>query len=178
MNALNLRAKIAAQVTTRERLRDIIREYSKETFLDLQEQIMDYVKTAVRNRIALIPDGTWYSNAFLDHDGVEDKLYRYKLKLTKKGDKLLLDFTGTSKQAAGSVNSAYSGLIGGVVQTLFPLLCFDLPWSHGAIADCFEIISEEGTINNCYLSGRDQHGDRQFLPDDRQRDLGSDVADV
>ena len=149
MNALNLRAKIAAQVTTRERLRDIIREYSKETFLDLQEQIMDYVKTAVRNRIALIPDGTWYSNAFLDHDGVEDRLYRYKLKLTKKGDKLLLDFTGTSKQAAGSVNSAYSGLIGGVVQTLFPLLCFDLPWSHGAIADCFEIISEEGTINNC-----------------------------
>lgn len=149
MNALNLRAKIAAQVTTRERLRDIIREYGKETFLDLQEQIMDYVKTAVRKRIALLPDGTWFSNAFLDHDGVEDKLYRYKLKLTKKGDKLILDFTGTSKQAAGSVNSAYSGLIGGVVQTLFPLLCFDLPWSHGAIADCFEIISEEGTINNC-----------------------------
>jgi N-methylhydantoinase B/oxoprolinase/acetone carboxylase alpha subunit len=149
MNALNLRAKIAAQVTTRERLRDIIREYSKETFLALQEQIMDYVKTAVRKRIALIPDGTWYSNAFLDHDGVEDKLYRYKLKLTKKDDKLILDFTGTSKQAAGSVNCAYSGLIGGVVQTLFPLLCFDLPWSHGAIADCFEIISQEGTINNC-----------------------------
>jgi N-methylhydantoinase B len=149
MNALNLRAKIAAQVTTRERLRDIVREYGKDTFLALQEQIMEYVKTAVRKRIALIPDGTWYSNAFLDHDGVEDKLYRYKLKLTKKGDKLILDFTGTSKQAGGSVNSAYSGLIGGVVQTLFPLLCFDLPWSHGAIADCFEIISEEGTINNC-----------------------------
>ncbi len=86
MNALNLRAKIAAQVTTRERLRDIIREYGKETFLALQEQIMDYVKTAVRKRIALIPDGTWYSNAFLDNDGVEDNLYRHKLKLTKKGD--------------------------------------------------------------------------------------------
>jgi N-methylhydantoinase B len=149
MNALNLRAKIAAQVTTRDRLRDIIREYGKDTFLDLQEQIMDYVRSAVRKRIAMLPDGTWFSNAFLDHDGVEDQLFRYKLKLTKKDDRLILDFTGTSKQAMGSVNCAYSGLIGGVVQTLFPLLCFDLPWSHGSIADCFEIISEEGTINNC-----------------------------
>jgi N-methylhydantoinase B len=148
MNALNLRAKIAAQVTTRERLRDIIREYGKDTFIGLQHQILDYVRTALRKRIAQLPDGTWYSHAFLDHDGVQDEIYRFELKLTKKKDKLTFDFTGTSKQAAGSINCAYSGLIGGVVQTIFPLLCFDLPWSHGAVADCIEIISELGTINN------------------------------
>lgn len=84
----------------------------------------------------------------LDHDGFEDKIYRCDLKLTKRGDKLTFDFTGTSKQAAGSINCAFSGLIGGVVQMLFPLLCFDLPWSHGAITDCIEIISEPGTVNN------------------------------
>jgi len=148
MNALNLRAKIAAQVTTRERLRDMIREYGKDTFIDLQHQIIDYVRTSLRRRIAKLPDGVWFSHGFLDHDGVEDKVYRFKLKLTKKGEKLIFDFTGTSKQAGGSINCAYSGLIGGVVQTVFPLLCFDLPWSHGAVADCIEIISEPGTVNN------------------------------
>jgi N-methylhydantoinase B len=148
MNALNLRAKIAAQVTTRERLRDIIREYGKDTFIDLQHQILDYVRTSLRRRIGKLPDGVWYSHAFLDHDGVEDRMYRFKLKLTKTGEKLIFDFTGTSEQARGAINSAYSGLIGGVVQTIFPLLCFDLPWSHGAVADCIEIISEPGTVNN------------------------------
>lgn len=148
MNALNLRAKIAAQVTTRERLRDIIREFGKDTFLDLQHQILDYVRTSLRRRIGQLPDGVWYAHAFLDHDGVEDRMYRFRLKLTKTGEKLIFDFTGTSKQALGAINSAYSGLIGGVVQTIFPLLCFDLPWSHGAVADCIEIISEPGTVNN------------------------------
>jgi N-methylhydantoinase B len=148
MNALNLRAKIAAQLTTRERLRDIIREYGRDTFVGLQHQILDYVRTALRKRISTLPDGIWFSHGFLDHDGVNDRIYRFELKLTKKADKLIFDFTGTSKQAAGSINCAYSGLIGGVVQTIFPLLCFDLPWSHGAVADCIEIISEPGTVNN------------------------------
>lgn len=148
MNALNMRAKIAAQVTTRERLRDIIREYGRDTFIGVQHQILDYVRDSVRKRIARIPDGIWYATSLLDHDGFEDRIYRCDLKLTKRGDRLIFDFTGTSKQAAGSINCAYSGLVGGVVQTLFPLLCFDLPWSHGAIADCIEIISELGTVNN------------------------------
>jgi N-methylhydantoinase B len=148
MNALNLRAKVAAQVTTRERIRDIIREYGRDTFIDLQHRIIDHVRTALRKRIGQLPNGAWYAEAFLDHDGVEDKIYRFRLKLTKTGDRLIFDFTGTSPQAKGPINCAYSGLIGGVVQTLFPLLCFDLPWAHGAVADCIEIISEPGTVNN------------------------------
>jgi N-methylhydantoinase B len=148
MNGLNLRAKIAAQVTTRERLRDIIREYGKDVFIGVQYQILDYVRDGLRKRIAKLPNGVWYASALLDHDGVEDKFYRFELKLTKRGNKLIFDFRGTSKQAAGSINSAYSGLIGGIVQVLFPLMCFDLPWSHGAIEDCIEVISDQGTVNN------------------------------
>jgi N-methylhydantoinase B len=148
VNALNLRAKIAAQTTTRERLREIVAEYGLTTFLGVQEQIIDYVKRSLKKRIAALPDGTWYGNTLLQHDGVTDRLYELKLVLTKSGERMVFDFTGTAKQAQGSVNCAYSGLIGGVTQVLFPLLCFDLPWSQGALLDCIEIISEEGTINN------------------------------
>lgn len=148
VNALNLRAKIAAQMTTHQQLREIIRQYGKDTFLALQEQIIDYVRDSVRRRIAPLPDGIWYASALLDHDGVENRLYRLQLALTKQGDHLTFDFTGTSKQAPGSINCAWSGLIGGILQVLFPLLCFDLPWSHGALRDCITIVSEPGTINN------------------------------
>jgi N-methylhydantoinase B/oxoprolinase/acetone carboxylase alpha subunit len=148
VNALNLRAKIAAQVTTRERLREIVAEYGLRTFLGVQEQIVDYVKRSLKKRIAALPDGKWYGNTLLQHDGVNDRLYELKLVLTKQGERMVFDFTGTAAQAPGSINCAYSGLIGGVTQVLFPLLCFDLPWSQGALLDCIEIISEPGTINN------------------------------
>jgi N-methylhydantoinase B len=148
INALNLRAKIAAQMTTHERLREIIRQYGKDTFLALQEQVIEYVRNAVRRRIAPLPDGVWYATALLDHNGVENRLYRLHLALTKQGDHLTFDFTGTAGQAVGSINCAWSGLVGGILQVLFPLLCFDLPWSHGAVRDCISIVSEPGTINN------------------------------
>lgn len=148
VNALNLRAKIAAQITTRERLREIVAEYGLTTFLGVQEQIIDYVKRSLKKRIAGLPDGKWYGNTLLQHDGVTDRLYELKLVLTKSGERMVFDFTGTAKQAPGSINCAYSGLIGGVTQVLLPLLCFDLPWSQGALLECIEIISEEGAINN------------------------------
>lgn len=148
VNALNLRAKIAAQVTTRERLREIVAEYGLTTFLAVQEQIVDYVKRSVKKRIAALPDGIFFANTLLQHDGVNDRHYELKLVMKKTGDRLGFDFTGTAKQAPGSINCAYSGLIGGVTQVLFPLLCFDLPWSQGALLDCIDIVSEEGTVNN------------------------------
>jgi N-methylhydantoinase B len=148
MNALNLRAKIAAQNMTGERLREIIEEYGKDTFLAVQQQILDYVERSIRARIAELPDGTWYANAFLDHDGLANRLYRLRLALTKDGDHLTFDFTGTDPQAPGTVNCAWSGLVGGILQAAFPLLCYDLPWSHGAVMRCIDIVSEEGTINN------------------------------
>jgi N-methylhydantoinase B len=148
INALNLRAKIAAQAGTRERLLEIVREYGVEAFLACQQQILDYVRRALRTRIASLPDGTWYASAMLDHNGVENRIYRLKLALTKRGERLLFDFTGTDRQAEGVINCAWSGLIGGILQVAFPLLCYDLPWSHGAVVDCIDIVSEPGTINN------------------------------
>ena len=149
VNALNLRAKIASQVTTKARILDVIREYGKDTFLAVQRDVVEHVSRSVKKRIAQLPDGTWRANCILDHDGVQNHLYRMKLALTKRGDRLTFDFRGTSKQAPGPINCARSGLIGGVIQVLFPLLCFDLPWSHAGVSDCIDIISEEGTINNC-----------------------------
>lgn len=148
INGLNLRAKIASQIKTRERIHEIIRTYGKETFLAVQAQIIDHVRTTVRQRLQALPDGTWYATAFLDHDGHSNEIYELKLAMTKRGDRLVFDFRGTSPQAPGPINCTWSGLVGGVLQIFFPLLCYDTPWSHAAAMDCIEIISDEGTINN------------------------------
>src|SRR5690606_6355611 len=107
-NSLNLRAKIAAQEQTAQRLCELAEDIGKDSFLAFQEEILDYVKDTVKQRLSELPDGTWYSQTFIDHDGNNDQIYRLRLAMTKTHDRLTFDFTGTDPQALGPVNCTYS----------------------------------------------------------------------
>ena len=69
LNALNMRARVAALRTTEQRLGDLIAQYGIDTFLAAQEGIIDYVGRVVRQRLRDIPDGSWFAQGYLDHDG-------------------------------------------------------------------------------------------------------------
>jgi N-methylhydantoinase B len=145
---VNLHAKMGAQSLAQARILELIDELGVDAYLDLQSRILRDVTETVREQLRLIPDGEWTVTTFLDHDGVSDAIYELRLCARKTGDKLVLDFTGTSPQAPGPINCARSGLVAGILEVLVPAFCVDVPWAHGAVADCVEIISEPGTINN------------------------------
>ena len=148
LNGLNMRARIAAINRTRQRIREVIGEYGLETFLEAQKQILELVRSSLARRLRSLPEGTWTAEAFLDHDGNQNRLYRIRLRMTKREDRLKFDFTGTDKQARGAVNCTRVGLESGILSAVLPILCYDLPWSPGGIMPLIDIVSEEGTINN------------------------------
>ena len=147
-NYLNMKARVSSQIMTRRRLYEIIHEYGRDTFVNLLEQVINHTNFVVKSRLREIPDGSWWEYGYLDHNGITNQVYKLVVKLTKKGTRLIFDFTGTDRQAIGSINCTSSGLRGGVLGPLLAMLCYDLPWSTGALEDIVEIISEEGTINN------------------------------
>ena len=64
-------------------------------------------ETFRRELLARIPDGTHVWEDYAEHDGVDPpRLHTQRLTLTKSGDRLRLDFTGTSPQAKGPINHA------------------------------------------------------------------------
>ncbi len=148
INALNFRARLAAINRARERIEHVIQEYGKDTFLEVQQGIMDLVQKAFERRLHDLPDGTWCEEGFIDHDGNNNILYRLKLAMTKKGDKLTFDFTGTDPQAPGLINCTRTGLEGGVMSAVLPLLCYDTIWSPSALEKNVEITAALGTLNN------------------------------
>jgi N-methylhydantoinase B/oxoprolinase/acetone carboxylase alpha subunit len=148
LNALNMRARVAALRTTEQRLGDLISQYGIETFLAAQEGIIDYVGKVVRQRLLDIPDGTWFSQGYLDHNGRTADIYKICCRVTKRADKLTFDFTGTSPQASGAVNCTRPAMEGAVIGVVLISLCYDLPWTVGALRQLVEIVSQEGTINN------------------------------
>ncbi|MSQ51102.1 MAG: hydantoinase B/oxoprolinase family protein [Betaproteobacteria bacterium] len=148
LNGLNMRARIAAINRTRQRIKEVIAEYGLETVMQAQRGILDLARTSFARRLRSLPDGAWTSEGFLDHDGNENRLYRICLAMTKRGDHLTFDFTGTDAQARGAVNCARTGLESGILSAVLPMLCYDIPWTTGGIMPMLEIISAEGTINN------------------------------
>jgi N-methylhydantoinase B len=147
-NYLNMKARVSSQIMTRRRLNEVIKEYGRDTFVALLEQVIAHTGFMVKSRLAEIPDGDWWEYGYLDHNGIDNTVYKLVVKLSKRGTKLVFDFTGTDPQAVGSINCTSSGLRGGVLGPLLAMLCYDLPWSTGAFDGILEIISEEGTINN------------------------------
>ncbi len=148
LSALNLRARLASLKATRDRLRDLVDQYGIEAFRAARDGIIDYTEEIVRTRLREIPDGSWFDQVYLDHNGNENTIYPIRCQLTKRGDRLIADFTGTAQQADGSINCAKPALEAAVIGTFLVFLCHDLPWSVGAARRIVEIVSEPGTVNN------------------------------
>ena len=102
----------------------------------------------MRARLREIPDGSWFGQIYHDHDGTNDEIYRMCCRVTKRGDRLAFDLTGTSPQAPGPINCARPAMEGAIMGVILTFLCYDLPWAIGALRNIVEITSEPGTLNN------------------------------
>ena len=146
LNALGLRARLAALTITHRRIHEVIAEYGRDTFMAFQTDLLDYVEQVIRDRLSKVPDGTWATVSHLDDVGGE--LYEIHCALSKRQDSLKLDFAGTSPQTAAPVNSTYSGLMGACYGQFLLSLFYDVPWAVRAAARILSIEAEEGTIVN------------------------------
>ena len=80
---------------------------------------MNDAETRLRAKLRELPDGTWTSVAHQDSARSGDRgIYKIVLKLTKRGDRLTFDFTGTDPQVDGLINCTYAGLRGGIMPVL------------------------------------------------------------
>ncbi|WP_197377716.1 hydantoinase B/oxoprolinase family protein [Mycolicibacterium baixiangningiae] len=145
---LDLRAKIGANTVGSNRLLSVIAQYGADTVKAVMKRMMNDAETRLRQKLSGLPDGTWRATGYQDQGAVGDRaVHKITVAMTKSEDRLIFDFTGTDPQS-GVINCTYAGMRGGVMLALLPILAGDIPWSAGGLMRCFELISEEGTINN------------------------------
>ena len=144
--ALDLRAQIAANNVAKARVRQLIQSYGLDVVQAIMTRMLDYVEARFRTRLRELPDGTWRHISFVEHDGLEDKVYPCRLTAVKSGDTLTLDFTESASQAPALINGCYSGLRGGIMSSLLPMLCFDMPWSPAGLWRAIELRTRKGTM--------------------------------
>ncbi len=143
--ALDLRSQIAANVTVKERLTELMDKYGRETVDEVSQGLIDESETLFRKRLRELPDGTWRTRHYIEAEGQN---YVVHLAMTKTDDAVHFDFTGTSPQSPAPFNAAYWGSYGAVLAPVFPLLGYDILWNDGMLKPV-TMNAPEGSLVNC-----------------------------
>jgi len=103
----DLRAISGALRVGEKRLQDIIKRWGLEAIRGGVEYTLDYCERLMRKAIREFPDGVYEAEDYLDDDGMElDKPVKLKCKVTIKGDRMEIDFSGSSRQPFSGLKTA------------------------------------------------------------------------
>ena len=142
---LDIAAFVATINVARERIAGLVARYGADTIRTVMARMIEDSATRMRARIAELPDGVFRGTDFLEHDGHTNALYGIDLVLTKKGDRLIFDYSGTSRQAPGFINCTRAGLEGAVTGSLLSTFAWDIAWNQGVMRNV-EIIAPDGLL--------------------------------
>ena len=142
---LDIRAFIATINVARSRVSELVSRYGSEVLEAAMRRMIDSSATRMRSRLADLPDGDFHACDFIEHDGHENRLYKLDCRLRKRGEELLLDYSGSSKQAPGFINATRAGLMGGVSGSVLTTLAWDIQWNQG-ILNAVQVVAPDGLI--------------------------------
>jgi len=149
-NAIDLRAKIAANNTINDRILGLIDRYGVETVMEAGEEVIRFSEQRLRAVLRMVPDGSWSHTTYLDYyDRGHMDLYLCRLKLTKRGEELIFDFRGSSPQAPAVINATYTALQSSVVRMVMAIFGYTIGLCPGAVLRSIRIEADPGTVVNC-----------------------------
>jgi N-methylhydantoinase B len=143
----DFRAQIAANRLGERRLAELIGRYGALTVRAACEASLAYGERKIRAAIASLPDGVWRYADAMDDDGVTPNPIPIVVTITKRGDALALDFSGSGPQCAGDINVVYFALLATVYYALKAVLDPTIP-ANGGFYRAITVTAPEGSIVN------------------------------
>ena len=100
----DLSAQMASCRVAERRIVELMDRYGTEVIRAVWTEMLDASERHIRALIRALPRTTVSHESYLDNDGVNPAHRRIRVRVTVDGDRLLVDYTGTSAQSAGPAN--------------------------------------------------------------------------
>jgi N-methylhydantoinase B len=147
----DLRAQLSACHIAEQGLLRLVERHGVKQLRAFGEEILDYTERLTRAALSELPNGAWSFEDYIDDDGIEvGKPIRLKVTISKEGDRLVADWTGTSPQVKGAINNTLSYTKAATYTCLKSVLSHDIPTNSGFYR-AIEVIAPSGTIANAVL---------------------------
>ena len=146
------RALIGSVEMGAQRTEALIRKYGKEVFTRTCRDLMDYSEARMRAELKAFPDGHYAFDDYMEDDGIEDRPYRIHVECHVQGDEIVVDFTGSDKQAKGPINATLGVTWSATYNALLHLTDPSIPKNSG----CFrpiKVLAPPGTVVNVDYPG-------------------------
>ena len=142
------RALMSAAGRAQERLLEMFDRFGKETMLAaIDDDQADTARLVREKTLELIPEGEYSVRDYMDHAGVGDRWHSFHLKLSRKGDDVLLDASQSDDQAHGSINFiASDGALKAYFGQYFHQFDTSLLANHGLLAGIDAVKLRSGSI--------------------------------
>lgn len=140
----DVKAQASALLVGAERLTALLDRYGDTTVSQAIAEMRGLAARQMRSMVGLVPEGSYRSRAYVDSDGVVNEPLTIALEVTRRGDGLTFDFSGSSLPCMGPMNSVRATTYSSVylaMRHIFP----DVPISAGAF-EPLTITGIEGTF--------------------------------
>ncbi|WP_395540013.1 hydantoinase B/oxoprolinase family protein [Neotabrizicola sp. sgz301269] len=140
----DVKAQASALMVGADRLAALMDRYGDTTVSEAVARMRDLAARQMRAMVGLIPEGSYTAKAMIDSDGVVNEPLTIALTMSRAGERLTFDFSGSSLPCAGPMNSVRATTLSSVylaVRHVFP----DVPISAGAF-EPLEVTGIEGTF--------------------------------
>jgi N-methylhydantoinase B len=143
----DLLAMIGSIHTGRLRLREIAAEMSLAELQRYADEVIGYADRRMAAEIASMPDGTFHGVAWLDGNGLGDEDVPVRASVTISGDRVHVDYQGSSPQIRGGVNSGIGTAIAAGTCPVLYCVPADIPHNEGCLRHV-TVHAPAGTICN------------------------------
>src|SRR5437660_1456007 len=140
-------AQIGSLKTGEARLLEIVARRGAKEAGDYAAHLISYSWRMMRHAIKAIPDGSYEAEDALDDDGIKESEIPIRVRITIRGDRALVDFTGSALQVAGAINAVEAITVSAVSYCFRCLVGADVPASAG-LMEPIEVVAPKGTIVN------------------------------
>jgi N-methylhydantoinase B len=145
--ALDLRSQVTGCNVARERILRLVERYGAATVKATMRKVQSDSAAAFARRVQTIPDGTWSEEGWMEVKLPGDRgLYKNRVELTKRGDKLIFSNRGSAPQG-GALNACLSAWKGAVISMLASTMLFDQMFALEGAMRNIEFEVEPGTIS-------------------------------
>jgi N-methylhydantoinase B len=144
---IDLESQVSANRTAIERVRALAGRYGAQTLRGAMAAILAYSERRMRAVVARWPDGDYSASDSLDNDGISDEPRELRVTVRVRGERLEVDFAGSSEQTEGPLNSVLGYTYSGVYMTLQAATDPDIPPNAGCYRP-IAIAAPEGSIVN------------------------------
>lgn len=144
----DIQALVAGTHVVRRRVEELVERYGIE---ELGQQVDSYIEYSMRRfgeEMRRIPHGIHRGSFTIDSDGVAPgRTFDVNVAVQVENDEVVVDFTGTSSQSGGSINSSFSQTLSGVVYALRCFIDPSIPMNEGCFSSIRTVMPEGSLVN-------------------------------